>query len=82
MPGIQIIGEGGFLGKNLFRYLDEQQHSVLGTSHQKQLINSSKFSFLDLLNPNFDFLSAISSRTQFSIICSGHCKYIIIDNMG
>jgi dTDP-4-dehydrorhamnose reductase len=71
MPGIQIIGAGGFLGKNLFRYLDEQQHSVLGTSHQKQLINSSKFSFLDLLNPNFDFLSATTSSIQFSIVCSG-----------
>jgi dTDP-4-dehydrorhamnose reductase len=71
MANIQIIGAGGFLGKNIFRYLSEQQHNVLGTSHQKKLIDSPKVSFLDLLNPDFIFLQSSASSLQFSIICSG-----------
>jgi dTDP-4-dehydrorhamnose reductase len=70
MAGIQIIGVGGFLGGNLLKYLSSQQHAVFGTSHQKQLTDSPVISFLDLLNPDFGFLPAISTKLQFSILCS------------
>ena len=71
MPGIQIIGLGGFLGKNLFRYFSEKKYSVFGTSHQKHLIDSPRVSRLNLLDPDFEFLQTTDSGLQFSIICSG-----------
>ena len=70
MLGIQVIGIGGLLGKALFKFFNEQKHIVFGTSHQKHLTNPSKISYLDLLSPNFEFLPAIASEVQFSILCS------------
>lgn len=70
MPGIQIIGIGGFLGKTLFSYFGKKQTILLGTSHQRHLTDSKKTFFLDLLNPDFKFLSPTASGLQFSILCS------------
>jgi len=70
MPGIQIVGAGGFLGRNLLQYFKEQEYTVFSTSHQKHLTNSVDTSFLDLLNPDFQFLPSIAPKIQFSILCS------------
>jgi dTDP-4-dehydrorhamnose reductase len=71
MPGIQIIGVGGLLGKNLFKYFSEQGFPTFGTSHQKFLADSPRISFLDLLSPDFGFFREKSLSLKFSIICSG-----------
>ena len=71
MQGIQVVGIGGFLGKNIFKYFSEQKNLAFGTSHQKHLVDSPRISFLDLLNPDFEFLQSIAPNIQFSILCSG-----------
>ena len=71
MSGIQIVGVGGFLGSNLFKYFSKQNYLTFGTSHQKHLADSPRISFLDLLNPDFEFLKEKASSFQFSILCSG-----------
>jgi dTDP-4-dehydrorhamnose reductase len=68
---VLIVGVGGMIGKNLFRFFNGRYKGVCGTTHQKEQVGQSTVFHLDLLNPDFGFLSNIGCTVTHAVICSG-----------
>jgi dTDP-4-dehydrorhamnose reductase len=68
---VLIVGVGGMIGKNLFRFFNDRYEGVCGTTHQKERFLGKSVFHLDLLDPDFGFLSDVGSSVTHAIICSG-----------
>jgi dTDP-4-dehydrorhamnose reductase len=68
---VLIVGVGGMIGENLFRFFNDRYEGVCGTTHQKKRVGQKSVFHLDLLDPDFGFLSDIGSTVTHAIICSG-----------
>jgi len=68
---VLIVGVGGIIGENLFRFFNDRYDGVCGTTHQKEQVVGESVFHLDLLDPDFCFLSDIGSSVTHAVICSG-----------
>ena len=53
---VLVIGVGGMIGKNIFRFFGECYEEIYGTTHKKNLTRDDSVFHFDLLDPDCNFL--------------------------
>ena len=72
---VLVVGVGGLIGKNLFQFFGDRYQGIFGTTHQKEHVGKNSVFHLDLLHPDFGFLSDIGSSVTHAVICSGVTRF-------
>ena len=67
---ILVIGSKGFIGQNLYLYLEDQGHTVFGADVVVDYVNPEHYFLVDVSNSDFNF---IFDQTKFDVCinCSG-----------